>query len=108
MSVPVQNAAREDSPLSFSTGERWGTVDDVAALLEVSRDFVYAHWRDLGGRKLAQSPKAPIRFRLEDVLAATSCEEVRGPEAETPAAMRRRRPGSGTGAPLLPIRGSKA
>jgi excisionase family DNA binding protein len=101
------SAAREAShSSSFSSGDRWGTVDEVAELLGVSRDFIYQHAAELAGRKIGASPKAPWRFRLEDVLAATSCQEIRRPASESPASVRRRRSRSGTGVPLLPIRGA--
>jgi hypothetical protein len=38
------------------------TVEDVAALLDVSRSTVYAHWREWGGYKLSDGEKAAIRF----------------------------------------------
>ena len=44
-------------------------VDTVARYLSVSRDFVYAHAVELGGRKLGTSPKAPWRFSLPELSA---------------------------------------
>ena len=38
-------------------------VEAVATYLNVSRDFVYGHAAELGGRKLGTGPKAPWRFR---------------------------------------------
>jgi hypothetical protein len=110
---PSENPARTDE-----LSERWLTVDGLAELLDVSRDFVYAHARELGGRKLGTSRKAPWRFRLEDVLAATSCQAVRLSVEDGRAAAavvepypRKHRPAdrtsSGTNVPLLPIRGAR-
>jgi hypothetical protein len=97
-------SAREpSSSLSFSSGERWGTVDDVAEMLAMSRDFVYQHAAELGGRKLGTGPKAPWRFRLEDVLAATSCPVRRESVAATPASERHLTRQVATVSELLPI-----
>jgi transposase-like protein len=38
------------------------TVEQVARQLGVARSTVYAHWREWGGYKLGDGPKAPIRF----------------------------------------------
>jgi hypothetical protein len=98
----VENAARAIDE------ERWLRVVDVAAMFDVSVDYVYAHWRELGGRKLGASRNAPVRFRLEDVLAATSAGDSLPVTQEVSRSTKRRsRNGSGTSVPLLPIRGGR-
>jgi hypothetical protein len=50
-------------------GQVPGPVDahSVAAELQVERDWVYAHARDLGVVRLGDGPKARLRFDLEQV-----------------------------------------
>jgi len=42
---------------------------EAAKLLHVSRKYVYAHVRDLGGRRLGKGPRAPIRFSRRALTA---------------------------------------
>jgi len=87
----------------------WLTVDELAELLAVGRDFVYQHAAELGGRRLGSGAKAPWRFRLEDVLEATSAAgHLPVEQVSFGSTVRRRRRGSGTGVPLLPIRGGQS
>lgn len=95
-----------------STPAPWLDADAVARLLNVDRSFVYEHAAELGARRLGEGPKARLRFRLEDVEAAIPCVAGRGSQAAAsrtaePKRAARRRARSGTGAPLLPIRGSR-
>lgn len=90
-----------------------GLVDAaaVAARYGVARDFVYRHADDLGAVRLGEGPRARLRFDLERVGERLSvCPAGRGSEGPSgrvvePIRHRRRRPGSGTGADLLPVRG---
>lgn len=91
-------------------GDRWLRVCELAELLDVTADYVYAHWRELGGLKLGASRNAPIRFRLEDVVTACSARrESEGAEGSRDAVRPpRRRRGFGTSGDLLPIGGRRS
>jgi hypothetical protein len=84
---------------------------EVARFLDVSTDFVYAHADELGARRLGSGPRARLRFDLAEVDARLSdCSRSRESEAHSKRAAepnqgRRLTQGSGTSAPLLPIRG---
>lgn len=52
----------------------WLTPVELAHMLGVERSFVYEHADELGVRRLGTGPKAPLRFRLDDVLERTSDE----------------------------------
>ena len=45
------------------------TPAQAAKLLGMSRKYVYAHVRELGGVRLGKGPKAPIRFFRRKLLA---------------------------------------
>jgi len=95
----------------------------LAAVLGVSRDYVYAHAGELGAIRLGTGPRPRMRFdpaRALDVLAARSRSESSQPSerpahgAPEPLRRRRARPGArdrapgartAAGAPLLPIVG---
>ncbi len=88
-------------------------VDGVARLLDVSRDYVYRNAARLGGRKLSGGRKAPLRFLISDVLAATpslASKEPSGASTRTAARKGRGRPPGrmGTTTPLLPIHEPRA
>ena len=84
---------------------------EVAAMLGVTRPFVYEHAAELGAIRLGTGPKARLRFDADEVVTRLSaCSARRGSEeTETPAPTgrngRRSRSRSGTDAQLLPIRG---
>jgi hypothetical protein len=84
----------------------------VAATLGVSRDYVYAHWQELGGKRLGSGPRGRLRFDLDRALAAwTPCstrKESREPKRldATGVSTRRHRERMGSSRDLLPIRGS--
>jgi len=109
---------REQRPRSSveataSIGRGFVDAQAVADYLGVTRSYIYEHAVELGARRLGTGPKARLRFSLEDVEAAVSCSQSRGPvEAEigtaTPSRRRRRQSDSGTSVPLLPIRGVEA
>jgi hypothetical protein len=76
-------------------GRAPGLVDahSVAAALQVERDWVYAHARELGAVRLGGGPKARLRFDLErvrDRVAELDPQAVRTP-AEEPTRRRPRR-----------------
>ena len=90
----------------------WLTADEVAALLNVERSYVYEQAAKLGGRRLGDGPRARLRFRLEDVEAALPCLPSRGSEERVtrstkPKQRRQRTTRLGTGAALLPVRGQR-
>lgn len=87
---------------------------ELARMLGVSRDCVYANADALGAVRLGPGPKPRLRFDPERARAAmTSCPPSRSTEpAPSPAPApkgrpRRRRP-AGTEAPLVPIRGRQS
>ena len=82
----------------------------VADHLGVDPGWVYEHADELGVRRLGAGPKARLRFILEDVDRAVACSASRQSQeaassAGKPGQPRRRTSRSGTGVPLLPIRG---
>jgi hypothetical protein len=66
----------------------FGLVDvaDVARRLGVHESWVYAHADELGGIRLGESEKAPLRFDLERVARAIGVAEVA--RSETPGRLR--------------------
>jgi hypothetical protein len=86
----------------------------AASALGVSRDYVYAHADELGGKRVGDGPRGRLRFDLDQAVASwtsrSTSKESQGPEP--PAAMggspgrRHRRLGSRP--ELLPIRGPVA
>jgi hypothetical protein len=82
----------------------------VADRYGVERSWVYAHADELGAVRLGDGPRGRLRFDLEEAgrrLTACSAgrESDRSEPAKSQGSARRRRPGSGTSVPLLPIRG---
>jgi hypothetical protein len=58
----------------------------LADRLGVSRDTVYAHAAELGGKRVGNSARARIRFDLDRALEAwTSCPHSRGSAVRKPA-----------------------
>jgi hypothetical protein len=86
-------------------------AQEVARRLGVSRWFVYDHWRELGGVRLGDTARAPLRFAPERVaeVRAAGLPSRMHPDPAEPAPERsappRRRRRSGTAPALLPIRG---
>jgi hypothetical protein len=86
----------------------------LANVLGVSRDCVYAHAAELGGKRIGSGSRGRLRFDLDQALVAwtsrsTSKESYRQKApvpAGNPNGRRRQRMGSDAG--LLPIRGSAA
>jgi hypothetical protein len=83
----------------------------VAARYSVTRDFVYRNVSALGGVRLGDGPRARLRFDLEEAgRRLVSCSGIResgvaAGRVVEPGSGRRRRGRSGTGVPLLPVRG---
>ena len=66
-------------------------AQSVAAALDVERDWVYAHARDLGVVRLGPGPKARMRFDLEVVRERiATLAQVDAPAAPEPRPRRRR------------------
>jgi hypothetical protein len=84
----------------------------VADTLGVSRDCVYAHADELGGKHIGNGPRGRLRFDLDQALAAwtsrSTSKESQQPKTPTTKGnpLRRRQQGMGSGAELLPIGGS--
>jgi hypothetical protein len=70
------NAGREDWQLRGARPARGRLVDAavVADALGISRDCVYAHAAELGGKRIGEGPRGRLRFDLDQALAAlTPC-----------------------------------
>lgn len=70
------------------------TVGQVAERLGLARSTVYAHWRELGGYKLGQGERAPIRFdsaKLRPTKPSSPAHAPRIDAAPAPAPRRRKR-----------------
>jgi hypothetical protein len=73
----------------------------VATALNVSRDWVYAHAAELGGRRIGRGNRGRLRFDLGYVLDAWRSSESTGPRGQSQRAKRIPEPSEGE---LLPIR----
>lgn len=83
----------------------------LARELGVERSWVYAHRQELGGIQLGTGSKPRLRFDVEtaqELLARSTSKKSQAPQARVPAygSSRRHRQRLGSGARLLPIRGS--
>ena len=95
-----------------AAGTRLLTAADVASMLNISRDAVYALADELGAHRVGNGPRARLRFDKARIMEAISCSEGKGSTpARTPAKARNRskapRERMGTKPELLPIRGKK-
>lgn len=112
--LAVVLAEREGTPAA--TRQSGGALVDaaqVAAMLGVSRWWVYDHADELGAVRLGHGLRPRLRFDLERVAEAVTSRSGSA-RSDTPAnpgqerkPARRRRPRSGTGPALLPIRGDE-
>jgi hypothetical protein len=110
----VDAIAERLAGLLRETSARVGLVDaaTVAAALNVTRDCVYVHAAELGGKRIGSGPRGRLRFDLDQALAAwtsrSQSKESHRPEspasASPSAGRKRKRKGSSGG--LLPIKGS--
>jgi hypothetical protein len=55
----------------------------VATALSVSRDWVYAHAAELGGRRIGRGDRGRLRFDLGYVLDAWRSSESTGPRGQS-------------------------
>lgn len=82
----------------------------IAAVLGVSRDYVYEHADQLGARRLGEGRRPRLRFDVADAVAAYAASRTpsRSTEPDDPppraGSRRQRRRLSATGTPMLPIR----
>jgi hypothetical protein len=89
----------------------WVSAERVAQHLDTDRNFVYEHWRELGGVKLGDGPRGRLRFKLSDVdacLSGRSPDEPGSPVVEPNRRRRRRQPTGPVASAvpdLLPVRG---
>ena len=87
------------------------TAGQLAVLLGVDRDYVYAHQAKLGARRLGDGPKPRLRFDVGEAEKAITCLSSRRSQPADPApalaSRRRRREPSGTNLDWLPVRGKK-
>lgn len=105
-----EQAASLRAQLSVPAREReWLTADELAEHLGVSREFVYAHADELGGRRIGNGPKPRWRFPPSDFSQPRNMRTHNsGPARPDPRAKpeppKRRRRKRG-GAKLLAVRG---
>jgi hypothetical protein len=101
-----------DSASRPSVAPRLVDARAVAQAIGISRDAVYAHADQLGGHRVGDGPRGRLRFDLDQALAAwtSRSESGRSRQDKAPAqgriSRRVRSPRMGSGAELLPIRGS--
>jgi hypothetical protein len=87
------------------------SAGELAKLLGRSREWVYDHADELGGRRIGKGDRPRLWFDVDQALSARRTSEG-SPLPESPAApggprhRRRRTPGSD--APMLPIGGRRA
>ena len=83
----------------------------LARVLNVERDWVYAHARELGAVRLGDGPKARLRFDLTRARATLATPELDGqPPPDKPRRRSRGRPrrqSAAAGVPLIQGRASR-
>lgn len=107
-----QIARRVVELLAGPNGDRPNALVDAQAVAEalgVDRGWVYEHAVELGGVRLGDGSRPRLRFDLEAARAAVACgahrrSQVQSAPVAEPNVPSRRRTGSGTSVPLLPIR----
>jgi hypothetical protein len=98
----IAHVAAELAAAKLAAGNTRGGLVDAATLaheLGVSRDTVYAHADELGGRRVGDGDRPRLRFNLADALAAWQPSTA---ETPTRTAPRRRRSSNGR-SNLLPV-----
>jgi hypothetical protein len=92
-------AARVVALLRDETQGRRRYVDaaTLARILGVRRGWVYSRARELGGVRLGDGPRAPLRFDIERVRAAPGEADPGEPLPHDSRRRRRRRPHSQAG-----------
>lgn len=61
------------------------SATEVARELNVGRQWVYEHARELGALRLGKGPRARLRFDLETVFAATVCLASKQSDGRNPS-----------------------
>jgi len=85
---------------------------ELAAKLNVSRDTIYEHARELGGERIGNGTRGRLRFDLDRALEAWTSRSIsrESQPSQTPVATapsgHRKRGRLGTSRELLPIRGA--
>jgi hypothetical protein len=82
----------------------------LAALLGRTREWVYGHAEDLGGRRIGDGERPRLWFDVDRALSGRlTSEDSQTPDPSAPAGQprprRRRSPGSDV--PLLPVKGAR-
>jgi hypothetical protein len=92
-------------------GRPGGLVDAkcVAAALQVERNWVYAHARELGAVRLGDGPRARLRSDLLEVRerVAALTAQADEPALDEPPRRRRRRPAESFGVKLIQGRSNR-
>jgi hypothetical protein len=86
------------------------SAGELAKLLGRSREWVYDHAEDLGGRRIGDGSRPRLWFDVDRALSARPTSEGSPPpDPPVPAGepRRRRRRGPGSEAPLLSVGGRK-
>jgi len=103
----AERIAVDSQPASGSTNggtARLVTAGELAALLSVSRECIYQHAVELGGKRVGDGPRGRLRFDQTVALARWRNEPTDTPSRTTPTKTRRRS-ASTSDVQLLPIRG---
>lgn len=86
-------------------------ANELAALLGRSREWVYDHAEELGGRRIGNGTRPRLWFDVDQAVSGRrSSEGSHASESPAPAggSARRRRRAPGSGVELLPIGGRKS
>jgi hypothetical protein len=102
---------RPTGPSARHTG-RLVDAATLAGVLGISRDCVYTHTSELGGKRIGSGPRGRLRFDLDSALSAWTSrrhsKESHGLKRPAPTGnpARRHHKRMGSAPELLPIRGS--
>jgi hypothetical protein len=86
------------------------SAGELAALLGRSREWVYGHAEDLGGRRIGDGERPRLWFDVDRALSGRlTSERSQSPDPPVVSrkSRRRRRPAPGSDVPLLPVGGQK-
>jgi hypothetical protein len=87
------------------------SAGELAALLGRSREWVYEHAEELGGRRIGDGERPRLWFDVDRALSGRQTSERSHPSdrpAPAGGSARRRRRAPGSEVPLLPIAGPEA
>jgi DNA-binding transcriptional ArsR family regulator len=107
----VLELLRMSGDLAPQSAPRLVDARELAAKLNLSRDTIYEHARQLGGERIGSGPRGRLRFDLDRALAAWTSrfESERSGQreslAQTEISSRRRSSRMGSDPKLLPTRG---